>query len=310
MMGQNEKEQSIGNRSSLGLVLEGGGMRGMYTTAVLDVFMEAGLLFDGVIGVSAGAIHGGTYLSKQIGRNLRYYKNYCQDDRFISVKNLITTGNMVGTQFCYHDLPERLDPVDYETFDENVKTIAYYAACCDLETGKTIYPRITDLRTQIDYLRASGSLPFISQIVELDGRKLLDGSCSDSIPIRAFRKMGYERNVIILTREAGYVKKPAAIWPYLIRYRRYPNFIKAVKHRHETYNKTLRYIEKLEAAGKVFVFRPSESPDVGRMERDPEKIQRVYDMGRRDALARLDELKKWMSQEPENQKSGNEKKIN
>ncbi len=277
-----------------GLVLEGGGMRGMYTAAILDVFMEEGLTFDGVIGVSAGAIHGGSFLSHQIGRNLRYYKTYCMDDRFISVKNLITTGDMVGTQFCYHELPERLDPVDYDTFHANAEQIAYHVVCFDIETGKAIYPRITDLKTQIDYLRGSGSLPFISQIVEVDGRKLLDGSCSDSVPIRAFRRMGYEKNVIILTREAGYVKAPEKVWPYLIRYRKYPNLIKAIKHRHETYNKTLRYIEKLEQAGTVFVFRPSTAPDVGRMERDPEKLQRVYDMGRADALLRLDELKAWM----------------
>lgn len=276
-----------------GLVLEGGGMRGIYTAGVLDVFMEQGILFDGVIGVSAGAIHGGSYISGQIGRNIRYYKKYCRDHRFISWRNLIRTGNIAETQFCYHDLPDRLDPFDYDAFLRS--ETEFYVTCSNAETGKAVYPRITDVRQQIDLLRASGSLPLVSQFVEVDGMKLLDGGCTDSIPIRAFRSMGFRKNVIVVTREKGYRKKPERMLPTRILYRKYPLFVKALENRHNVYNKTLCYIEKLEAAGEVFVIRPSQVPKIGRMERNPEKLQTVYDLGREDAMRQLDALRVWMN---------------
>ena len=275
-----------------GLVLEGGGMRGIYSAGVLDVFMEEGLEFDGVIGVSAGAVHGSSFVARQKGRNIRYYKKYCADSRFISMRNLILTGNMVETKFCYHDIQNYLDPFDYDTF-HNAKT-DFYVTCTDVETGKPFYKQITDVKKEIDYVRGSGSLPFISQIVEVDGWKLLDGSCSDSVPVRAFRKMGYKKSVVVLTRQQGYVKAPEKVWPYLLKYRKYPELIKAAKLRHQVYNKTLKYIEKLEEAGEIFVFRPSQVPEIGRMERNPEKLQQLYDLGRKDARERLQELKTWL----------------
>ena len=162
------------NKNKTGLVLEGGGMRGIYTAGVLDVFLDEGLTFDGVIGVSAGAVHGCSFLSGQKGRSIRYYKKYCADKRFMSTENLIRTGNFVDTDFCYHELPEILDVYDYDMFNKNKEHTDFYAVCSDVEKGKPVYAKLHDMKRDIDYIRASASLPYVSKFVELDGRKLLD----------------------------------------------------------------------------------------------------------------------------------------
>ena len=185
-----------------GLVIEGGGMRGIYAAGVLDVMMEQGFTFDGVIGVSAGAIHGCTMVAGQRGRSIRYYKKYCNDKRFMSVRSWIKTGEIVGRDFCYRELPEVLDPFDYEAYQQS--DTRFYATCSNLETGRAEYLEVTDIRRQMDIIRASASLPYVSHIVEVDGKKLLDGGCTDSIPVKAFREMGYTRTVVILTRDETY----------------------------------------------------------------------------------------------------------
>ena len=174
-----------------GLVLEGGGVRGIYTAGVLDVFLEKGICFDGVIGVSAGAIHGCSFLSGQHGRSIRYYSNYCSDPRFMSVSSLLKTGGLVGVDFCYHEIPEKLDLYDNEAFMRN--GVPFYAVCSNVETGKPEYLRMTDMFAQIDILRASASMPYVSRLVEINGKKYLDGGSTDSIPVDAFRNMGYEK---------------------------------------------------------------------------------------------------------------------
>lgn len=189
-----------------GLVLEGGGMRGIYTAGVLDVFLEHEIEFDGVIGVSAGAIHGCSFVSGQKGRSIRYYKKYCNDKRFVSFRNLILTGDIAGEQFCYHEIPERLDPYDFEAF--NASKTEFYVTCSNVETGKAEHLPITDMRAQVDLMRASASLPYASRIVRAEGMKLLDGACTDSIPVGAFHRLGFRRLVVIMTRPRGYVKKP------------------------------------------------------------------------------------------------------
>lgn len=276
-----------------GLVLEGGGMRGIYTAGVLDVFLEKGISFDGLIGVSAGAIHGCSFLSGQKGRSIRYYKKYCLDKRFMSLRNWIRTGDIAGEQFCYHEIPERLDPYDYQAF-QNCRT-EFYVTCSNVETGKAEYLRITDMKAQIDLMRASASLPYVSRMVPYQGMKLLDGGCTDSIPVEAFRAMGFTKTVAVLTRPAGYVKKPENTHLAALAYRKYPAFVHALQTRHLVYNQQVSRIQELEQKGAIFLIRPSRGLEIGRTEHDPQKLQQVYEIGRRDALCRLQDMTRWLA---------------
>lgn len=285
-----EKEEQGSKRT--GLVLEGGGMRGIYTAGVLDVFLEHEISFDGVIGVSAGAIHGCSYVAKQKGRNIRYYKKYCNDRRFISLWNLLLTGDIVGEKFCYHDLPEKLEPFDFETY--NTTKTKFYVTCSNLETGKAEYLHMTDMRAQVDLLRASASLPLVSRVVEFGGKKLMDGGCTDSIPAVAFHnQLGYRKIVVVETRHRGYVKKSEFNPMIKVWYHKYPRFIHALQRRAVNYNRSVKQIEKLEAEGKVFVIRPSEELTIGRIKSTPEELQTVYDLGRHDAEAQLQAMLLW-----------------
>lgn len=276
-----------------GLVLEGGAMRGIYTAGVLDVFMKRGLHFDGVIGVSAGALHGCSFVSNQKGRSLRYYKKYRSDKHFMSFWSLLHTGEIVGRKFCYHDIPERLDPFDYEQFVKS--DTDFYVTCTNLETGRAEYIRVTDMQRQIDAVRASASMPYVSRIVSYNGMKLLDGGCADSIPVKQFQKMGYGKNVVVLTREDGYEKKPENVRMAELRYHRYPRFAETLKRRHVVYNRTLKEIREMEKKGEIFVIRPSEKLTIGRMERNINEIQRVYNIGKRDAENLMDRLCQWIN---------------
>ena len=276
-----------------GLVLEGGAMRGIYTAGVLDVFLEQGIHFDGVNGVSAGALHGCSFVSGQKGRSLRYIKKYRNDKHFMSWWSFLHTGEVVGRQFCYHDIPERLDPFDYEAFIES--DTAFYATCTNVETGKAEYIKITDMMTQIDAMRASASMPYVSKIVNYKGMKLLDGGCADSIPVEAFKRMGYDRIVVVLTRETGFVKKPENTKMAEIRYHKYPEFVHTLQNRHNVYNHSLDVIKELERKGEVFVIQPDKKLDISRMENNLEVIQQVYDLGGKDARIRMKALKDWMN---------------
>ncbi|MBQ8895403.1 MAG: patatin family protein [Clostridia bacterium] len=276
-----------------GLVLEGGGFRGIYTAGVLDVFMENGISFEGVIGVSAGAIHGCSYLSAQKGRSIDYYTKYCNDWRFMSIKSFIKTGNVVSVDFAYHELPEKLVPYDYKAFDNC--GVPFYVTVTNLETGKPEYIKINDMLADIDCLRASASLPYFSQIVEINGNKYLDGGCADSIPIKAFQNMGYKRNVIVLTRHDGYVKKQEhGVFAKLL-YRKYPEFVKTLLGLQERYNQTLEYIKALEKNGEIFVIRPSVPLTIGRMEHDSVRVREVYDIGASDARREMQKLNDWLA---------------
>lgn len=275
-----------------GLVLEGGAMRGMYTAGVLDVFLEHGISFDGVIGVSMGAITGCSYISGQKGRTIRYNKKYCKDKRYMSFYSLFTTGDLVGNQFCYHELPEKLDLYDNEAFKKSETD--FYVTCTNVETGEAEHIKINDMVEEIDYVRASASMPYVSRIVEIGGKKLLDGGCSDSIPVRAFMELGYEKNVVILTRPAEYRKKPEKKGLVRAFYKKYPRFAKTLESRAEVYNQTVEDIRKLERQGEVFVIRPETALDIGRMSHDAEKIERAYERGRADGRACLEKLKVWL----------------
>lgn len=281
-------------KKKTGLVLEGGAMRGMYTAGVLDVFMEHGIDFDGVIGVSMGAITGCSYLSGQKGRTIRYNKKYCRDKRYMSFYSLITTGDLVGNEFCYHALPEVLDPYDNEAFKKS--RADFYVTCTNVETGEAEYIKINDMADEIDYLRASASMPYVSRIVEIGGKKLLDGGCSDSIPIRAFGDMGYEKNVVILTRPAGYQKQPENKRLVRLFYKKYPKFAATLEQRAKVYNRTIEEIKEMEREGNIFVIRPEVPLDIGRMSHDRKKIEAAYERGRTDGMAHLAKMTDWLNQ--------------
>ncbi len=278
-----------------GLVLEGGGMRGIYTAGILDAFMEHDINFDGVIGVSAGAIHGCSFVSRQKGRSIRYYKKYCKDPRFMSFKSLITTGDFVGADFCYHELPEKLDVYDNDAF--LASSTDFYVTCTDLETGKAVNHLVKDMFKEVDYLRASASLPHFSRIVEIGGKKYLDGAVTDSIPVLAFQEIGYQRNVVVLTREDGYVKKAEMPWLARLAYRKYPKFVKALQNRHVMYNDSLAKLKEMEQEGTVLVIRPAASLNIGRLENNPGKIQEIYDVGYQDGLKMTEKVKEFLAAE-------------
>ena len=275
----------------LGLVLEGGAMRGLYTAGVLDVFLEQGIRADGVIGVSAGTVHGVSYVAGQHGRSIRYYEKYRSDKRFMGLYPLLTTGDIVDKKFCYEDIPWRLDPFDNDAFVR--AGVPFYVTCTNVETGRPEYIRCTDFKgtDAMEYLRAGASMPLVSRIVEVGGKKLLDGGVADSIPLAAFRKMGYVKNIVVLTRAAGYRKRPAGLLPFRLAYRSYPAFVQAMANRHEVYNREVEAAECGAADGSVFLLRPSVDLEVSRTERSVAKLRALYELGRSDTLARLGELK-------------------
>lgn len=277
-----------------GLVLEGGGKRGIYAAGVLDVLLENNIWADGLIGTSAGAVNGCSYVSNQYERNLRYNIRFAKEKRYMSIYSLITTGNVVGTDFAYNILPNKLEVFDYDAFEKS--PVAYYVTCSNVETGKAEYIQCKSLRGKnMDYLRASASLPYVSQIVEIDGKKYLDGGICDSIPLKAFQDMGYERNLVVLTRPRGYIKKPENNLLANLYYRKYPAFVTALRNRYAVYNRTLKYIEQQENQGNILVLRPSESIRVGRMEQDPERLKQMYELGKNDAGQMLDAIASFLS---------------
>jgi len=278
-----------------GLVLEGGAMRGLFTAGVTDVMMENGIEFDGIIGVSAGAAFGCNYKSKQIGRAVRYNLKYCDDPRYCSFRSLIKTGDLYGADFCYHEMPEKLDIFDVETFEKN--PTEFYVVCTNAETGKAEYKKLSKVDYDcLEWIRASASLPLVSRVVEVDGYKLMDGGMADSIPLRYFEEIGYDRNVVILTQPKDYVKGKNKMMP-IIRHtlKKYPNLIKAIETRHEMYNEAVKYICEKEEKGEIFVIRPEEVLNIGKTEHNRDRIQAVYDIGRKTAQANIERIKEFLN---------------
>lgn len=278
-----------------GLILEGGAMRGMFTAGVMDVMMEAGIEFDGVIGVSAGACFGCNYKSGQIGRVLRYNLRFCGDERYSGMKVLLREGNLYSTPFCYHDVPIIHDPFDFDAFGKN--PMEFWVVCTDVETGRPLYHRYEGYEDhRFDWIRASASMPLVSQIVEIDGHKLLDGGISDSVPVDFFESQGYDRNVIVLTQPMDYRKSRNPLIPLIkLKYPRYPEMVSTMARRHIDYNRTLDRIAYREARGELLVIRPGAALDIGKTEKDPEKLKAVYEQGREAALKRLADIKAFLA---------------
>ena len=275
--------------------MEGGAMRGMFTAGVLDVLMENGLVTDGAIGVSAGAMFGCNYKSHQIGRVIRYNTEYCNDKRYASFKNLVKTGNLYSEQFCYHEVPEKLDPFNEAAFAAS--PMDFFVVCSDVKTGEPIYHKCRKGDAEdVRWMEASASMPLAAKIVKIGHYGLLDGGVADSIPVRFFESIGYKRNLIILTQPKGYIKKKNKFLPAIrAKYFRYPAFVEAVADRHERYNETLSYISMLEQAGKDYVIRPPIPLEIGAMERDPAQLRRVYETGRAVAQIQVEKIREFLN---------------
>lgn len=281
------------DNDKLGLVLEGGGMRGVYTAGVVDFLLEENFFVDGIVGVSAGAVQAVNFVSRQEKRGFRVTATYVNDKRYMSLRSLFLTGDLFNTKFCYGRIPDELDPFDYETF-RNSQTKCF-AAATNVLTGEVSILELKDLREDMDKLRASGSLPLVSNLVNIDGIPHLDGGIADSIPFRAMMRMGYGKCIVVLTRAKGYRKGPNKLMPLIrLKYRKYPRFVEACENRFRVYNETLDAIDAAEARGDIFVIRPQRPVEVSRLERNPAKLEALYHEGFEETRARFDDLKRFI----------------
>lgn len=274
-----------------GLVLEGGAMRGLWSAGVTDVMMEHGIRPDGLIGVSAGAAFGCNYKSWQAGRAIRYNTRFARDARYSGLRSLLTSGDYFNARFGYHVVPYEYDLFDVKTFEQN--PMQFIAVCTDVETGQAVYHDISHVDyDELEWLRASASMPVASKVVEVGGRKLLDGGVSDSIPLEYFERIGYRRNVVVLTQPRGYQKAHNRLMPLMrLSLRKYPLMVKALDERHVMYNKQLAYVAQAEQEGRCLVIRPDEKIPIGHISHDPSQMRRVYELGRQVGERYIDQIK-------------------
>lgn len=267
-----------------GLVLEGGGMKGIYTAGVLDFFLDKEIDFAACYGVSAGACCMCSYLSKQRKRAYRVNVDYLGQKAYCSVESLLKTGDLFGADMCYGLIPDYLDPYDYETFGRYQGKA--YAVVTNIKTGMAEYMLLEDMHRDITAVRASASMPLVSRNVKINGGYYLDGGIADSIPLRRSMKDGNKKNVVVMTKEEGFIRQPASVAQLAAvkaRYIRYPQVYELMRGRHIAYNSTVQYIEEQRKQGKVFVIRPKHKSDVGRVEKDREKLEALYQEGYKDA---------------------------
>ncbi|MDO4465669.1 MAG: patatin family protein [Bacillota bacterium] len=275
-----------------GIVLEGGALRGMYTAGVLDTLLENDIQADLVVGVSAGALFGVNYVSKQKGRAIRYNKRFNSDPKYMGLYSLVKEGNLVNTEYAYERVPHELDPFDDETYKRN--PTKFYAVITNIKTGKPEYVHVQSVFEQMDVLRASGSMPFVSKPVEINGNHYLDGAIGDNIPFEWMASQEMDKIIVILTRDSSYRKKAMSKWFTNLYKNKYPKISQGLERRHELYNHQIDLLRKWEEQGKVFVFRPSSPIQIGRIERDPDKLQAVYDLGCKDGKAQLQRLRRYL----------------
>lgn len=280
-----------------GLILEGGGMRGVYTAGVLDFFLDKELEFKEVYGVSAGSCHMCSYLSKQRGRAFRVSTDYLDNPEYLGLRSLAKTGNLFGVKFLYDKIPNELSPYDFDTF-EAYKGKAY-AVLTNCVTGEAEYHQLRDMRRDIWAVRASSSLPLVSRIVGIKGKLYLDGGIADSIPVRQSVRSGNSKNVVVLTRSADYRKPPqtsAMMRMVRLAYKRYPKLIEQLERRHIHYNETLEMIEEEKKKGSLFVIQPKEKVNISRVEKDREKLEELYHQGYEDAAAGYEAMMLFLSE--------------
>ena len=278
----------------VGLVLEGGAMRGMFTAGVLDVFLDEQIHIDGIVSVSAGALFGVNFPSKQKGRVLRYNKKYLNDKRYMGWHSLFTTGNIVNKDFAFYQLPFELDVFDQAAFARS--GIDFYTVLTNVESGEAEYVKIHDAFEQMETLRATSAMPFVSKMVEIDGKKYLDGGIADSIPLRFCQQLGYDKIIVILTRPLDYRKTPTNSLIFNAFYRRYPKLVERLTNRYVDYNRAVEDVIRLNEQGEIFVIRPSVTLPIRRIEKDVAKVQAMYDLGVADAKMAMPMLKQYLSE--------------
>ena len=279
---------------SIGLVLEGGAMRGLYTAGVLDVFLDNNIKVDGIIGVSAGVLFGVNYLSKQKGRAIRYNKKFAKDKRYMGMRSFLTTGNIINKDFAYYEIPTKLDIFDEETFEKS--DTDFWATVTNIETGEAEYIKLEKPIDQMEVLRATSAMPLVSKIVEWDNKKYLDGGVSDSIPVEKCKSMGYGKIIVVLTRTIEYRKKKANSLLAKVKYKEYPKLIETMENRYKKYNETVEKIIDMENKKEIFVIRPSKDLKIKRIEKDVDKLQAMYDLGVSDCKKQLEDLKEYIGE--------------
>lgn len=277
----------------IGLVLEGGAMRGMYTAGVLDTFLDNDIKVDSVVGVSAGALFGVNYLSGQKGRVIRYNKRFNGDKNYMGLIPLLREGNIVSTKYAYEEVPKVLDPFDDEAYKKSA--VPFYAVVTDVDTGNPEYIQINSVFEQMDTLRASGSMPFVSKPVIINGKKYLDGGITDSIPFEWLAGQGCDKLLVILTRDMEYRKKSMPTVLVKLYGRKYPIIAEKLLERHALYNRSVQLLKQWEDEGRAFVIRPSQPIEIGRIEKNPDKLQAVYDLGIKDGKETIKKLNEYLS---------------
>src|SRR5690554_2318186 len=271
------------------LIIEGGGMRGAYSAGVLDYFLDNNIIFKDITGVSSGVAVALSYVSEQRGRSLEVFTQYSHDKRYFGIESFLKTGSIFGLDFIFKTIPNEYLPFDFEKYHNS--GINLTAVVTDLHTGKALYELLDDLNTKIDYAIASASLPIVSKTVEINGLELLDGGIADPIPITRSRLVGFERQVLILTRNEGYRKNKRVGYNFLAaKYARHRNFVHTLLNRHHTYNKSLDYVEELEQLNEAIIIRPSELLKIDRFERNPENLKNLYNLGYNDAREKHEEI--------------------
>lgn len=276
-----------------GLVLEGGAMRGLFTAGVLDVFLDEQIQVNGMVTVSAGALFGVNFPAQQRGRVLRYNLKYLNDKRYMGLHSLLTTGNVVNRDFAFYELPFTLDPFDQTTFSQS--NIDFWATLTNVETGEPEYIKVTDAFAQMETLRATSAMPMVSKMVEVDGKRYLDGGIADSIPLQKTFALGYDKIIVVLTRPLDYRKKPSSMMLFNLIYRKFPKLCQRWANRYLEYNQAVERVIELEKQGKIFVIRPSVDLQISRLEKDPAKVQAMYDLGMSDAKKQMQALKDYLA---------------
>ncbi|GAA0315207.1 patatin family protein [Bacillus carboniphilus] len=275
---------------NIGLVLEGGGMRGVYTAGVLEYFMEKELYFPYVIGVSAGACMAASYLSRQNGRNKVVNIDLVRDPRYLSFRNFIRNREFFGMDFLFDEIPNKINPFDYDTF-LNAKE-QFIVGTTDCETGEAVYYDKKDHgKHMLKIIRASSSLPFVAPSVEYDNRLLLDGGIIDPIPIRKAQEDGNHKNVIVMTKPPNYTKKPSKFGGAITYFsKKHPKIGELIQSRYKHYNETLGYLDSEKEKGNVMIIQPSVHIPVSRMERKQERLLSLYELGYKDAKKQYEEI--------------------